>query len=106
MFSHNLLDSLGGLVSVVEGDGAHVVVKDVSFDDSMEDVAADEAKFAINGGSSSASEGPDFRSVVGERWIGVLEVGDRNYSSQQCLLEYCELQGCTYRASGSPIGKE
>ena len=85
MFSHNLLDSLGGLVSVVEGDGAHVVVKDVSFDDSMEDVAADEAEFTIDGSSSSASEGPDLRSVVGEGWIGVLEVSNRNYASQQLL---------------------
>ena len=76
MFSHDLLDGLGGLVSVVEGDGAHVVVEDVSLDNSVKNVATDETEFTIDGGSSSPSESPNLRSIVGEGRIGVLEVGD------------------------------
>lgn len=56
--AHNLLDGLAGLVGVVEGDSAHVVVKDVSLDDTVEDVAADESELAVNGGSSTASKSP------------------------------------------------
>lgn len=35
MPAHNGLDGLGGLVGVVEGDSAHVVVEDVGLDDAV-----------------------------------------------------------------------
>lgn len=56
--THDLLDGLAGLVGVVEGNGAHIVVKDVSLDDAVEDVAANEAELAVNGGSSATSKVP------------------------------------------------
>jgi hypothetical protein len=36
VLAHDLFDGFRSLVSVVEGDGADVVVKDVSLDDTME----------------------------------------------------------------------
>lgn len=76
MFAHDGLDGLAGLIGVVEGDGADVVVQDVGFDDAMEDVAADEAKFAVDGGGGAAGESPGLGGVVWEGGVGVLEVGD------------------------------
>lgn len=76
VLTHDALDSVGGLVSVVEGNVANVVVQDVSLDDAVEDVTADEAKVTVNGGGSTASKGPHFRLVVGESGVGVLEEGD------------------------------
>lgn len=76
VFAHDLLDCLGCLVCVVEGDGADIVVGNVRFDDTVEDVASDEAKFTIDGGGSSAGEIPGFGFVVREAGVCVLEVGD------------------------------
>lgn len=72
--SHDGLDGLGGLVCVVEGDGGNVVVEDVGLDDAVHQRAADETKLAVNGGGGAASEVPRITSVVGKRWVGVLEV--------------------------------
>jgi len=74
--AHDGLDGLGGLVGVVEGDLADVVVQDVGLDDAVEEVAADEAELAIDGGSAAADVVPLLSSVVGERGVGVLEEGD------------------------------
>ena len=76
--AHDLLDGLAGLVGVVEGDGADVVVQDVGLNDTVQDVTADEAKVTVNGGRGSASEVPHLRLVVRESGIGVLEVSDGN----------------------------
>lgn len=78
MFSHDLLDGLGGFVCVVEGDGADVVVEDVGFDDAVEKLAADETEFTVDGSGGATGEVPGFGLVVGEGWIGVLEEGDGN----------------------------
>ncbi len=64
MFAHGRLNGLGGLVCVVEGDGADVVVEDVCFDDSVEQLTADEAKFTVDRGGSASSIGPCRRCVV------------------------------------------
>lgn len=56
--AHDLLDGLTGLVGVVEGDGAHVVVEDVSLNDAVQDVASNETEFAVNGGSSATGKVP------------------------------------------------
>lgn len=91
--AHDLLDGFGGFIGVVEGDEAHVVVKHVGLDDSVEDVAADEAEFTINGGSGAASEGPGFGGVVRDGGIGVLEVGDGhcNKSERAHQRENCRI---------------
>lgn len=54
MLSHDGLDTLGGLVRVVEWNGADVVVKDMSLDDAMEKLSANEAELAIDGGGSAS----------------------------------------------------
>lgn len=74
--AHDRLDSLGGLVGVVEGDGAHVVMKNMGLDDAVEEVAADEAKLAIDGGGAATDVVPLLSSVVRERRVGVLKEGD------------------------------
>lgn len=74
--THDALDGVGGLVGVVEGDVADVVVQDVSLDDAVEDVTADKAEVTIDSGGSTTGEGPHLRLVVGESGISVLEEGD------------------------------
>merc|ERR1712072_12325 len=76
VLAHDGLDSLGGFVGVVEGDSGDVVVQDVSLDDAVEEVTTDEAEFAVNGCGGATSEVPRATSVVRERGVGVLEVGD------------------------------
>ena len=66
MAAHDRLDGCGGFVGVVEGNGGHVVVQDVGLDDAVEQGAADEAEFAVNGGGGSAGKIPRFGSVVGD----------------------------------------
>jgi hypothetical protein len=77
--AHDWLDSLGGLVGMVEGDLGDVVVQDVCLDDAVEERAADEAEFAIDGCGGTTSEVPGLAGVMGKGRIGVLEVGDGDY---------------------------
>jgi hypothetical protein len=89
MRSHDLLDGLAGLISVVEGDGADIVVKNVGLDDAVEDVATDEAEVTVNCGSSSTGEIPGLRPVVREAGVGVLKESDGNYickSAKTCSM--------------------
>lgn len=79
VLAHDALDGLAGLVGVVEGDVADVVVQNVGLDDTVEDVAADEAEVAVNGGSGATGEVPNLGLVVGEGGIGVLEEGDGDW---------------------------
>lgn len=76
VLAHDGLDGLGGFVGVVEGDGGDVVVENVGLDDAVEDLAADEAKLAVDGGGGATSEVPGLAGVVGKGGVGVLEVGD------------------------------
>lgn len=78
VLAHDRLDGLGGLVRVVEGDAADVVVEDMSLDDAVEKVAADEAHLTINGSSSTTDEVPLVVGVVGKGRVGVLEESDGN----------------------------
>ena len=78
VLSHNRLNSFRSFVGVVEWDGGDVVVKDVGLDDAVKDVAADEAKFAVDGGGGAADVGPGLAGVVGQGGVGVLEEGDRD----------------------------
>lgn len=76
MLTHDRLDGFAGLVGIVEWDGADVVVEDVRLDDAVEELAADEAEFAVDGCGGATCKSPSFRSVVRERGIGVLQVGN------------------------------
>jgi hypothetical protein len=81
MTAHDRFDGFGCLVSVVEGDGADVVVKDVGFNDTMEESAADKTKLAIDCRSGSTDIVPAFGRVMGKGGISVLKVGDCNWMS-------------------------
>jgi len=76
VLAHDGLDGLGGLVSVVEGNGGDVVVKNVGLNDAVEDLAADETELAVNGSGGTTSEVPGLAGVVREGRVGVLEVSD------------------------------
>lgn len=78
MLTHDWLDGFTGLVGMVEGDGADVVVKNVSLDDTVEKGTADETEFAVDGCGGTTDIVPALTRVVGKSWIGVLEVGDGN----------------------------
>jgi len=78
MAAHDGFDGFGGLVSVVEWDGAHVVVEDVGFDNSVQERTADETEVTVDGCSSTTDVVPALGRVVGKRWVGVLQVGDGN----------------------------
>ena len=78
VLAHDSLDGIAGLVGVVEGDVADIVVQDVSLDDAVEDVAADETKVTVDGGSSATGEVPDLGLVVRKSGVGVLQEGDGN----------------------------
>ena len=65
---------------MVEWDGADVVVEDVSLDDTVQEIAADETEFAVNGCSCTTGVVPAGRSVVREAGVGVLEEGDGHYA--------------------------
>lgn len=58
MLAHDRLDGFGGLVGMVEGDGADVVVENVGLNNAVEEGAADETKFAVNGCSGTTNVVP------------------------------------------------
>lgn len=78
MLAHNGTDGVGGLVGVVEGNGADVVVQDVGLDDAVEKVSADETHLAVDGGSGATDEVPLVTGIVRQGRIGVLKEGDGN----------------------------
>lgn len=78
MAAHDGDDGLRGLVGVVEGDGADVVVQHMRLDNAVQQVAADEAELAVDGRSGAADKVPLLLGVVGQGGIGVLQVCDGN----------------------------
>lgn len=76
MLTHDTLDGLGGLVSVVEGDGGDVVVEDVSLNDTVKKLATNETEFAVDSCSGTSGESPGVCVVVGKGGISVLEESD------------------------------
>ena len=76
VLAHNGLDGLGGLVGVVEGDGADVVVQHVGLDDAVQQLAADEAELAVDGGRGAAHVVPALGGIVWDGRVGVLQVRD------------------------------
>ena len=79
--AHHSLDGIAGLVGVVEGDVADIVVQHVGLNDTVEDVATHEAKVTVNGGGGTTSEIPHLWLIVGKSGVSVLKEGDGNYSS-------------------------
>jgi hypothetical protein len=77
--AHDWLDGLGRLVGVVEGDGADIVVKNVSLNNAMEESAADEAELAVNSCGGSTNVSPATSCIMRKCWIGVLKVCNCNY---------------------------
>jgi hypothetical protein len=79
VLTHHLLDSLGGFISVVEWNGADIVVADVGLDDSMEQLATDKSEFAVNRCCSTTGEVPGLVVVVRQGRIGVLQESDGHW---------------------------
>lgn len=79
MLAHDWFDGFRGLGGVVEGDGADVVVENVSLDDFVEENSADESHFSVDGCCCSADVVPGFAGVVRKCWVGVLEESDCDY---------------------------
>jgi len=79
--AHDRLDRFGRLICVVEWDSANVVVEDMGLDDTVQKLAADETKFAVDGCGCTSSVVPAGRGVVRKARIGVLEVGDSHYAT-------------------------
>jgi len=78
VLAHHWLDGLSSLVSVIERDGGDVVVEDVGLDDAVEEMATNEAKFAVDRSGGTTNVVPGFGRIMGEGWVGVLEEGDGN----------------------------
>lgn len=79
VLAHDLLDGLGGLVGMVEWDGADVVVSDVGLDNSVKKSTAYESELAINCGCGTTGEVPGLVVVVRKSGVGVLQVSDSHY---------------------------
>lgn len=58
------------------------MVNDVRLDDAVEEVAADEAKVAVDGREGALDEGPVLGVEVGKVGVGVVEVGDGDYRTR------------------------
>lgn len=66
---------------MIEGDRGDVMMKDVRFNYSVEELTTNEAKFAINGCGCAPGERPCFRVVVRKGRISVLKVCNGNCGS-------------------------
>lgn len=78
MLAHNRLDGLRGLIGIVEGNGADIVVEDVGLNNAVEEVSANEAHLAINGGSGATDKVPLLVGVVRQSRVGMLQESDGN----------------------------
>lgn len=78
VFTHHLLDGLGGLPGIVEGNTQHVVVEHMGLDDIVENVLTNEPKITIDGSSSTTGKSPLLLRVVGHGGVGVLEESDKH----------------------------
>ena len=66
MAAHDRLDGFGGFIGVVKGNGGDIMVKDVGFDNAVEELAANETEFAIDGCGGATSVSPGVGLVVWE----------------------------------------
>jgi hypothetical protein len=65
---------------MIEWNCADIMMEDVGLNNTMQELAADEAKFAINSGCCTTGIVPAGWGVVRKAGISVLEEGDGNYS--------------------------
>ena len=79
VLAHDGANGVGSFVGIVKGNGAYVVVQDVSLDDAVQEVTADEAHLAVNGGSGATNKVPLVGRVVRQGRVGVLEEGDGDW---------------------------
>ncbi len=79
MLAHDGLNGFGGLICVVKRDSGDVVMEDMSLDDAVQELAANETKLAIYRSSSTTSIVPCLRLIVRKRRIGMLEKGDGHF---------------------------
>lgn len=79
MLAHDWLDSLRGLVRIVERYRRDVVVKDVSLNNAVEKSTANETELTIDRGGSTTDVVPSVCIVVRKSGIGVLEERDGDY---------------------------
>jgi hypothetical protein len=61
------------------------MVDNVGVNDAVEEVAADEAKVAVNRGQGALDEGPAVGLEVVDLGVGVMEIGDGNYRAVSYL---------------------
>lgn len=80
---HDRLDGLSGLVCVVKWNGGDKVMEDVGLDDTVEEMTADETKFAVNGCGSTARKCPGVSFIVRKGGVRVLEVCNGHCRSGQ-----------------------
>ena len=78
VLAHDWLDGLGGLIGIVEWDGADVVMEDMGLDDSVKELASNETEFTINGSGGTTGKVPAVGLVVRKGWVSVLKEGDGN----------------------------
>jgi len=78
VFAHYVLDRLSRFIRIVKWNCADIVMKNMSLDDPVEEIATNEAKFTIDGGSCAPREVPSLWFVMGQTRIGVLEIGNRD----------------------------
>ena len=74
--AHDLLDGLGGFVGIVKGDGADIMVENMSLDDAVHQMSANEAEFTVDGRRSTTSVRPRLGKIMGKGRIGMLQIGD------------------------------
>lgn len=77
------------------------VVDDVLVNDAVEEVAADEAKVAVDGGEGALDVGPALGVKVGDVGVVVVEVGDGDWGVRVSCFFFGGAKK-TYRASGEP----
>lgn len=77
-FTEHRPDGGSGLIGVVEGNPGEEVVHDVSVNDAVEKVGANEAEVAVNGTEVAQGEVPGALGVVGNLGVRVVQVGDGN----------------------------
>lgn len=78
VITHDWLDGLGSFISVIEWNSGDKVVKDMSLNDTMEELSSDKSEFTVDGSSSATGKVPSLGVVVGEGGVSVLEEGNGN----------------------------
>lgn len=79
MVAHDFLQRSRGLMGMIEGHPANMMVQDMRLDSSVEKETTNPAKVTVDGTGGTAQEGPGGGAVVRETYVGVLEKCHRHY---------------------------